>query len=134
MLQSAHNEWLLLMSDAGYGGKAAQVRPLIKGRPYGFTFNLSQDPDFGDWTDGSFVMQAKIAPGTSNPVAATFACTTGTPVGLLTPVNVSLDVSNQTNIPEIGHELVYELSFVPTGGGRNIVFAGIVPLAEGVIQ
>jgi hypothetical protein len=128
-------DWLAQQARDGAGGPAAELPSIRLGTAYAPRFDLAAHPDLGDFTAGTFSMQAKASP-TADTALATFACVTGTPSGGVTPVAVSLAVSAQSSLPDpIGTgvgEVFYDLLYTVSGSDPELIAAGRIPIVAGV--
>jgi len=129
-------EWLQQMSEIA-GGAAAEWPPVRIGTARTVTFTIATDAFFGDWTAGTFAMQAKASPG-ADTIIATFECETGTPAGGTTPVTIALPVAAQSTIPDpldsgVG-ELFYDIIYTVGASDPVLVAAGRIPVLAGITE
>lgn len=117
-------EYLTVAQRDGQGGIAIEPPAFTRGQPWTMTVNLPAHPEFGDWTDGAFSAPLLAAPGGTS--LGEYVCTIGTPVGLLTPVTMTLSVAEQAGLPaaNVGNKLAevfLPLRYTPPGGAEQDV-------------
>ncbi|MEO1220291.1 MAG: hypothetical protein AAFY42_02915 [Pseudomonadota bacterium] len=126
--------WLARLENSGL----RKDFPLLTlGSGYAFRWNVPVHPEFGDFSSGVFEMVARATPGETDPVLATFTVQAGAAANGIVPISVSLNVNDQSaiaaaGVPEYVKDLCAAVYYTPSGGGRDICRAGLLPIAEGV--
>lgn len=83
----------------GQGGLRAEPRAIVRGEDLTLTFSLPAHTLFGDWTAGTFDAVLRAAPGAAGDPLAEYTIEAGAPVGLLTPIIMTLAAADHADLP-----------------------------------
>jgi hypothetical protein len=119
-------ELLAVAERDGQGGLKIEPVAITRGEQLTVRCHLPAHPVYDDWTEGAFKAVLKASPSADAPDLAEYTCTTGTPVGLLTPVTMILPVSEHGDLPVKSPatalaEAFLFLAFTPTGGADDTI-------------
>lgn len=127
-------EWLARFQNAG---KRKDFPLLTLGTGLAFIWKIPVHPILGDYSSGTWEMVASDVPGDSGTTQATFTVVAGTAANSIVPITASLLASDQGSItapgaPDYETELPAAMYYTPSGGGREIMRAGLLPINAGV--
>lgn len=130
---SAYDQWLAQLADAGLRDDLPE---LMLGTNYSLIWEAAEHPILGDWEGGTWLMQAKDAPGLTGTARATFTVASGTFASLVNPISISLPPSAQSGITEPGvpgvRNLFFTMLYTPPSGVATLVRGGLLPVLAGV--
>lgn len=116
---------MAVAAAAGEGGLDIEPVAITRGEALSLTFSLPEHPVFGDYTDGAMALDLLASPNAATPLAS-YAVTTGTPAGALTPFVANLTTTQTGALPapsattQLG-ELFLRVAFTPTDGSRKTI-------------
>lgn len=127
-IPSQFPQWLQVAERDGLGGASAEPPAIIRGQVRRMVYSLPDDPDFGNWTGGTFAAVLRASPGAADPVLGTFTVSVGAKVGGLTPVTFTLSAATSAALPappvDTGlTELFLAITFTPSGGTPESLLA-----------
>jgi hypothetical protein len=130
---SLHDDWLNKLSDAGLRD---DLPTLFYGSNYGLIWEVAEHPDLGNFEDGTWLMQAKAAPGSEGAALLTFTVESGVFASGVNPVSITLPPSAQSGLTEPASpsvtNLFYTMLYAPPAGTFTTVRGGLLPVAAGV--